>query len=151
METKQITYNKKAGFEYELLEKYETGIVLLGTEVKTIREGKCSISEAYVIDQDGELYIKGMNIPEYSHGNINNHEPKRLRKLILHKKEVKNIMKATNEKGCTIVPVSLYFKGSLIKVCIAVAKGKKLFDKRDTIKDRENARNLSREMKDFNN
>ena len=88
MAVKQIVYNKKANFEYEILEKYEAGIVLQGTEVKSIKAGKCSIGEAYLIDKDEELFIKGMNISEYSQGNIHNHEPLRIRKLLLHKKEI---------------------------------------------------------------
>lgn len=151
MNGKQIAYNKKANFEYEIIEKFECGIALTGTEVKSLRGTGCSISEAYIIDQEGELFVKGMNIPEFKHGNIHNHEPKRLRKLLLHKKEIREILKAVNEKGNTLVPVSVYFKGSLIKLSIAVGKGKKLFDKRNTIKDRDNVRQLDRVMKDYNN
>ena len=150
MKTKQITYNKKANFEYQILETYEAGIVLVGTEVKSLRQGKCSISEAYIIDIKGELFVKNMNISEYSHGNINNHEPQRLRKLLLQKKQIREILRASNEKGHTIIPISVYFKGSLIKISIGLGKGKKLYDKRETIKDRDNQRNIQRIIKDYN-
>ncbi len=148
MSIKQIVYNKKASFEYEIVTKYEVGIVLVGTEVKSLRQGKCSISEAYIIEKDGELFIKGMNIPEYTHGNINNHEAVRMRKLILHKKEIREILRAINEKGSTAIPISVYFKESLVKMNIAVAKGKKLYDKRESIRDRDNKRTLDRVMKE---
>lgn len=149
MSTKQIVYNKKVNFEYEILEKYEAGIILQGTEVKSLRQGKCSIAESYLIDKDNELFLKGMNIPEYKQGNIYNHDPLRIRKLILHKKEIKEILKAINEKGNTAVPLALYFKDSLVKVTIALAKGKKLYDKRDTIRERDNKRTLDRIMKEY--
>ncbi len=151
MNGKQIAYNKKASFEYEISDKYEAGIVLKGTEIKSLRSGTCSINEAYIIDQEDEIFIKGMTIPEFKHGNINNHDPKRLRKLLLHKKEITAIKKAVNEKGNTLIPVSVYFKGSLIKLSIAIGKGKKLYDKRNSIKDRENSRQLDRVIKDYNN
>lgn len=147
---KTIVSNKKAFFEYSILEKYEAGIQLLGTEVKSLRSGKCSISEGYIIEQGGELFVKNMNIPQYSHGNIHNHEPLRLRKLLLHKNEIEKLLRAQNEKGVTIVPLKVYLKGSLIKVELGLGRGKKLYDKRETIKERDSKRKLQSEMKKYN-
>ncbi|HOV13413.1 MAG TPA: SsrA-binding protein SmpB [Spirochaetota bacterium] len=147
MGIKVVTSNKKIHFEYEILDTIEAGIVLLGTEVKSIRFGKGSISEGYVIEESGELFIKNMNIPQYDKGNINNHEPLRVRKLLLNKKEIIKLSKQIKEKGITIVPAKLYFKNSTIKLELAICKGKKLYDKRETIKDRENKRTIEREMK----
>lgn len=149
MAVKQIVYNKKANFEYEILEKYEAGIVLQGTEVKSIKAGKCSITEAYLIDKDEELFIKGMNISEYKQGNIHNHEPLRIRKLLLHRKEIREILRGITEKGNTAVPLAVFLKDSLVKVTIALVKGKKLYDKRETIRDRDNKRELDRIKKEF--
>ncbi|HOJ64248.1 MAG TPA: SsrA-binding protein SmpB [Spirochaetota bacterium] len=146
---KTIIYNKKANFEYIFLDKFESGIQLKGTEVKSLREGKCSIGEAYIIEQGNEIFIKNMNISHFKHGNINNHDPLRLRKLLLHKKEIEKIKRAIKEKGTTVVPIRLYFKGSLVKVEIAIAKGKKLYDKRETIKERETKKHIAREMKTY--
>ena len=144
---KVIANNKKARFEYIIIDKYEAGVSLLGTEVKSLRDGKCSIQEGYIIEQNGELFLKNVNISEYKHGNINNHKPLRLRKLLLHKKEIYKIIKSIKEKGITVIPTKIYFKGSLVKIEVAVCKGKKLYDKRETIKDRENKKNIEREMK----
>lgn len=149
MAVKQIVFNKKANFEYEILEKYEAGIVLHGTEVKSVKDGKCSIGEAYLIDKDEELFIKGMNISEYRQGNIHNHEPLRVRKLLLHKKEIREILRGINEKGNTAVPLAVFLKDSLVKVTIALVKGKKLYDKREAIRDRDNKRELDRIKKEF--
>lgn len=149
MAVKQIVFNKKANFEYEILEKYEAGIVLQGTEVKSVKDGKCSIGEAYLIDENDELFIKGMNISEYRQGNIHNHEPLRIRKLLLHKKEIREILRGINEKGNTAVPLAVFLKDSLVKVTIALVKGKKLYDKRETIRDRDNKRELDRIKKEF--
>ena len=137
MAVKQIVYNKKANFEYEILEKYEAGIVLQGTEVKSIKAGKCSITEAYLIDKDEELFIKGMNISEYKQGNIHNHEPLRIRKLLLHRKEIREILRGITEKGNTAVPLAVFLKDSLVKVTIALVKGKKLYDKREDLKKKD--------------
>jgi SsrA-binding protein len=150
MSIKLITSNKKAHFEYEILDTYEAGIQLKGTEVKTIRQGRASLNEGYVVEEGGELFVKNMNIPQYDHGNINNHEPMRKRKILLHKKEITKIVKSVKEKGITVIPLKLYFKDSLIKIEIAMCKGKKLYDKRETIKDRENQRSLDREIKNKN-
>lgn len=150
MEFKNIVSNKKAFFQYEILEKYEAGIVLVGTEVKSLRMGKCSLQESYAIAEKNSIYIKNMNIPEYKHGNINNHNTTRTRKLLLHKREISSIIKSMNEKGTTLIPTRMYFKGSLVKIEIALCKGKKMHDKRETIKDRDNKRSLDRAMKNYN-
>ncbi len=147
MGIKVVTSNKKIHFEYEILDSIEAGIVLLGTEVKSIRFGKGSITEGYVIEENKELFIKNMNIPQYERGNINNHEPLRVRKLLLNRKEIHKLTKQIKEKGITIIPKKLYFKNSVIKLELAICKGKKLYDKRETIKDRENKRTIEREMK----
>jgi len=147
MDYKTITQNKKAHFEYQILDKYEAGIQLKGTEVKSIRAGKSSINDGYIVEEDNELYVKNMNISTYDQGNINNHEPLRKRKLLLHRKEIEKIVRAIKEKGITVIPLKLYFKRSIIKLEIALGKGKKLYDKRETIKDRDNKKSLEREMR----
>lgn len=145
--------NKKARFEYEILDKYMAGIVLGGTEIKSIREGKASISESFCEFNDrGELFIINMQIDEYSHGSHYNHLPKAERKLLLNKKELKKLHKEVNTSGLTIIPLNLFLnERGLAKLNIALAKGKKLFDKRETMKDRDNKRDLDRIKKGFNN
>lgn len=149
MEEKEkiITFNKKAKFEYEILYTLECGIVLTGTEVKSLREGKCSIVDGYVIEENGEIFLKNVHISEYKYGNITNHEPLRKRKLLLHKREILKLKRELNEKGKTVIPLKIYFKGSLVKVEIAVCRGKKLVDKRETIKARDIKRNIEKEIK----
>ena len=144
---KIIAINKNARFEYEILDKIEAGIVLVGTEVKSLREGHCNIKEGYIIEDGGALYVKNMNISEYKHGNINNHDPLRVRKLLLHKIEITKLVRSIKEKGVTIIPLKVYLKGSLIKMEIGVGKGKKLFDKRETIKQRDIDRDTQRELR----
>lgn len=145
--------NKKARFEYEILDKYMAGIVLGGTEIKSIREGKASISESFCEFNDrGELFIINMQIDEYSHGSHYNHLPKAERKLLLNKKELKKLHKEVNTSGLTIIPLNLFLnERGLAKLNIALAKGKKLYDKRETMKDRDNKRDLDRIKKGFNN
>ncbi len=145
--------NKRARFEYELLDKYTAGIVLGGTEIKSIREGKASISESFCeFNDDGELFIVNMHIDEYSHGSHYNHLPRAERKLLLNKRELKKLFKEVKASGLTIIPLNLFLNDrGLAKLNIALAKGKKLYDKRDTIKDRDNKRNLDRIKKNFNN
>ncbi len=145
---KIVAKNKKAGFEYFFIEKYTAGIVLTGTEIKSVRSGKTIINDAFCIIINEELWIKNMHIAEYDHGNIYNHDPKRDRKLLLTKRELKKIRIKYTEKGITIVPTLLYLnvKG-LAKLEIALAKGKKLYDKRDTIKDRDVMRDSERKIK----
>ncbi|OHD08781.1 MAG: SsrA-binding protein [Spirochaetes bacterium GWC1_27_15] len=144
---KVVSFNKKANFEYEILDTIEAGIILCGTEVKSIRQGKCSLNEGYIVEENGELYMKNVNISQYNYGNINNHEPLRKRKLLLHKMEIVKLIRSIKEKGITIIPIKIYFKGSLIKVAIAICKGKKLYDKRESMKDKDSKRQIEREMK----
>lgn len=133
--------NKNAYYEYDILEKYVAGIVLKGTEIKSIRLGKASINEAYCVFQQGELFVKNMNIAPYEHGTYNNHEPKRDRKLLLTKKELIRLQTKVQEKGLTIVPLSLFVnEDGLAKLEIALARGKKAYDKRQAIKQREEER-----------
>ncbi|NNF18475.1 MAG: SsrA-binding protein SmpB [Flavobacteriaceae bacterium] len=145
--------NKKARFEYELLDTYVAGIVLSGTEIKSIRLGKASIAESFCEFNDkGELFIINMQVDEYTHAYHFNHKPKAERKLLLHSQELKKLEKEVKASGLTIVPLNLFINDrGLAKVKIALAKGKKLYDKRDAIKDRDNKRNLARIKKSFNN
>lgn len=145
--------NKRARFEYELLDTYMAGIVLGGTEIKSIREGKASITESFCeFNDSGELFIVNMHIDEYSHGSHYNHKPRAERKLLLNKRELKKLRKEVKASGLTIVPLRLFLNDrGLAKLDIALAKGKKLYDKRETIKDRDNKRNLDRIKKNFNN
>jgi SsrA-binding protein len=143
MTEKVVIKNRKAGFEFHLLTKYSAGIMLTGTEVKAIREGKASLSDAYCLVTNGELWIKNMHISEYKEGSYNNHEAKRLRKLLLQKSELRKIQSKMREKGLTIVPVQLYFnERGYAKVDIAIARGKKLFDKRQDMKTKDARREL---------
>jgi SsrA-binding protein len=145
---KIVAKNKKAGFEFFLLEKLTAGIVLTGTEIKSIRAGKAIISDAYCSFIDEELWVVNMHIAEYDFGNIYNHNPKRDRKLLLNKRELKKLRTKNVEKGVTIVPVILYIDDNgLAKLEIALAKGKKLYDKRDSIKDRDVRRDNDRKIR----
>ena len=128
-------------------DKYETGIELFGTEVKSIRMGKCSIKESFVRIEKGEVYIYGMHINPYEKGNIFNKDPLRVRKLLLHKTEINKLAAKIAEKGYTLVPLQVYFKGSLVKVEIGLARGKKLYDKRDDIAKKDQRREVEREFK----
>ena len=141
---KTIVTNRKARFEYEILEKVEAGIVLTGTEVKSVRAGHISIQESYANPHEGELFLEGCTIQPYEQGNINNHVPTRSRKLLLHRKELVKLQKRVAEKGLTLVPLSIYFKGSRLKVELGVARGKKLYDKRETTKKRDVERSRRR-------
>ncbi len=136
---------KKAYFNYEFIEKYIAGLELKGTEIKSIREGKVNFNDAYCFFKDGELFVKGVHIAEYKMGNIFNHDPARLKKLLLHKKELIKLKQKSEEKGLTIVPVRIFINDKgLAKMEIALAKGKKLYDKRQSIKEREYNRNLNK-------
>lgn len=149
---KQINIkNRKARFEYEILDKYVAGIVLTGTEIKSIRMGKASISESFCeFNEGGELFAINMYIQEYSHGNLHNHKPRSERKLLLQKRELKKLYKEVTASGNTIVPLRLFLNDrGLAKLEIALAKGKKLYDKREVIKDRDNKRNLDRIKKAY--
>lgn len=141
---KIIATNRKANFEYEILNRYEAGVILTGTEVKSLRDSKVNLQEAYGRIINDEVWIINSHINEYKYGNINNHEPLRNRKLLLNKKEIRKIKQQLQEKGLTLVALKIYFKGSLVKIEIGVARGKKLYDKRESIKKREVERKLSR-------
>ena len=138
--------NKKARFQYEILDKYTAGIVLTGTEIKSIRSGKASITESFCeFSEGGEIFVVNMTIQEYAFGNYYNHKPKATRKLLLNKKELKKLNKEVQNTGLTIIPLNLFINDKgYAKLNIALAKGKKLFDKRETIKDRDNKRDLDR-------
>ncbi len=144
---KLIANNKKAYHDYFIDDKFETGIELYGTEVKSIRMGKCSIKEAFVRIQNGEVYIYGMHVNPYEKGNIFNKDPLRPRKLLMHKAEINKLAGKIAEKGFTLVPLQVYFKGSLVKVEIGLARGKKLYDKREDIAKKDQRRELEREFK----
>ena len=144
---KMIAYNKKAYHDYFILDTYEAGIVLHGTEVKSLRMGKCSIKESFIRIENGEVFIYGMHISPYEKGNIFNKDPLRVKKLMLHKAEINKLIGKTKEIGMAIVPLKVYFKGSLVKVEIGLAKGKKLYDKRQDIAKKDQQREASRDFK----
>ena len=141
---KLIENNKKAYHEYFIEDRIECGIALSGTEVKSLRMGQCSLKESFVRIKDGEALIYGMHISPYEKGNIFNKDPLRVRKLLLHKAEIRRLFQKVSEKGYTLVPLEVYFSGGLVKVEIALAKGKKLYDKRETIKSRDSDREIRR-------
>lgn len=139
---KIIGTNRKANFEYEILNRFEAGIVLVGTEVKSLRDAKVNLTDAYGKFQSDELWLVNAHINEYKFGNLNNHDPLRKRKLLMNRKELKKIKAQLEEKGLTLVVTKIYFKNSRIKVEIALGRGKKLFDKRESVKKRETERKL---------
>jgi SsrA-binding protein len=141
-----IAQNRKARHEFELLEELECGIELTGTEVKSLRSGQGSIAEAYAHFRRSELFLVGCHIPEYAQGNVHNHVPTRERKLLAHKRELANWDRKVREKGVTLVPLALYFKGSRVKVTVALARGKKLYDKRAKKREQEDKRAMDRAM-----
>ena len=132
-----VAENRKAFHDYHLIETFEAGLVLLGTEVKAIREGRVNLRDSYARVEDGEVFLYNVNISPYSHRGYADHEPLRRRKLLLHRSEIKKLIGKTVEKGMTLVPVRLYFKNGRVKVAVSLAKGKKDYDKRETIKRRE--------------
>jgi len=143
---KVITTNRQARFRYEILNTMEAGLVLTGTEVKSLRAGKCNLKEGYArIDKD-EAWLIGVHIPEYTEGNRFNHEPTRTRKLLLSKRQIKQLREATQQEGLTLVPLRVYFKGRVAKVEVGVGRGKKLYDKRATVAKRESDLRLRQEM-----
>lgn len=144
---KQIANNKKAYFDYFIEDKYEAGVVLHGTEVKSLRMGKCSVKEAFIRVENGELYIYNMHVSPYEKGNIFNKDPLRIRKLLLHKYEINKIGGQMQQKGYTLVPLSVYFKGSLVKMEIGLARGKKLYDKRQDIAKKDQRREAEKDFK----
>jgi SsrA-binding protein len=147
---KLIASNRKAHYEYFLSDYLEAGISLSGTEIKALRAGKCSLSDSYVMFRNEEAFVCGMDISPYDKGNIFNHEPKRDRKLLLHKAEIRKYAEAVSVKGYTVVPVEVYLKKGRAKVEIALAKGKNAYDKRDVIKDRDIKRHIDEAIKERN-
>jgi len=144
---KLIASNKKAYHDYFVLSKNEAGLALTGTEVKSLRDGRANLKDSYVIFKGGEAYLLGTHISPYAHGNRENHEPERTRKLLLHRKELEKLFEQVTEKGLTIVPLRLYFKKGRVKVEIGVVRGKKLYDKRETEKQREATRETAAAIK----
>ena len=144
---KLVANNKKAYHDYFIDEKYEAGIELFGTEVKSIRMGKCSIKESFIRVENGQVYIYGMHISPYEKGNIFNKDPLRVRRLLMHKKEIIKLDSKMTEKGMTLVPLQVYFKGSLVKVEVGLARGKKLYDKRQDIAKKDQRREVERDYK----
>ena len=146
---KIVAENRRARFDYAIEDKYEAGIALTGTEVKSLRFGEGSIAESYAEVKGGEVWLVNSNVPEFSHGNRHNHEPKRPRKLLLHEREIARLTGAVERKGMTLVPLSIYFNGrGRAKVELALARGKNLADKRQTVKDRDWKREQARIMRD---
>ena len=144
---KIIADNKKARFEYEILETFEAGLALMGSEVKSLRVNTCTLKDAYVSFRGNEAFLQNAHIPVYTASSYNNHEPERLRKLLLHEHEIKKIMVATTEKGLACVPLKIYFKKGLAKVELAIGRGKKKGDKRQAIKSREADREVQRGLR----
>lgn len=144
---KLVANNKKAYHDYFILERFECGIELFGTEVKSLRQGKCSIKEAYVGIDHGEVYVYGMNISSYEHGNIMNKDPLRTRKLLLHKSEIMKLAGQIKEKGLTLVPLQVYFKNGRAKMEIGLARGKKIYDRREDKMKRDISRETERDYK----
>jgi len=144
---KNIVTNRKARHEYEILQIIEAGIVLQGTEVKSLRQGNANMIDSYANIKNNEAWLIGCHISEYKYGNITNHEPTRTRKLLLNKSEIKKLLAKIKEKGLTLIPLRLYFKEGKVKVELGLAKGKKVFDKREDIKKRDFARDQDRKVK----
>lgn len=147
---RSIAQNKKAYHDYFVEETYEAGIELTGTEVKSLRQGKANLKEAWCAVENGELFVKGMHISPYDHGNVFNGNPLRVRKLLLHKREIAHLYSEVKKAGYSIVPLSLYFKGSLVKMQIGLCKGKKIYDKRDDMAKRDAQRAIDRALKEKN-
>ena len=144
---KLISQNKKAYHDYFILETFQCGIALTGTEVKSVRAGRCNLKDSYVMIENGEAILTGMHISPYEHGNIFNHDPMADRNLLLHKYEINKLQGAVTKDGLTIVPLKVYFKGSLVKVDIGIAKGKKLYDKRQDIAKKDQKREAERDFR----
>jgi SsrA-binding protein len=144
---KRIVDNRRARHDYHLLDRFEAGVVLTGTEVKVLRDGKATLQQAYAEVREGEAWLVGLHVPEYTQGNRSNHEPDRARKLLLHRREIDRLYAQVREKGFTLVPTKLYFKDGRVKVELALARGKELHDKRRDIASREAKRQMERELK----
>lgn len=141
-----VARNPKATYDYHILEKWEAGVVLTGTEVKALRNGKASIKEGFARVANGEVFLEGVNITPYEHGNRYNHDPVRSRKLLLHRREIERLIGAVEQKGLTLVPLELYFRDGVAKVTIALARGKKAHDRREDIRKRDAEREVARAM-----
>ena len=141
--------NKKANFDYEIIDTYETGIVLTGTEIKSIRAGKANLKDSYAIIKNNEIFLLNMHISSYEQGNRFNHEETRTRKLLMHKKEILKLRDKLEIEGYTLVPIKLYFKGSIAKILIGLAKGKKNYDKRESIKKKDMERQIAKDLKNY--
>lgn len=144
---KPVAQNKKAYHEYFVLEKYEAGIELFGTEVKSIRQGKVNLKDSWCSIKDGEIFVNGMHISPYEQGNIFNRDPMRVKRLLLHKKEIRQLFAKTKQEGLTVIPLTLYFKNGRAKLEIGLCKGKKLYDKREVAAKKEAQRNIERSMR----
>lgn len=148
---KIISQNKKARHDYFIIEEIEAGIELFGTEVKSVRLGKVNLTDAYASIDNSEVFLKGMNISPYEHGNIFNRDPLRIRRLLLHKNQIRKLIGQIQQQGFSLIPLQVYLKGSHVKILLALAKGKKLYDKRDDIAKRDAKRNMDRAFKEKNN
>ena len=148
MAVKIVTENRKARHEYFILETYEAGLALTGTEVKSLRAGKANLQDSYARVENAELMLYNMHISPYDQGNRFNHEPKRIRRLLMHKQEIMRLLGKTREKGLALIPLKVYFKDGLAKVELALAKGKKLYDRRDDIAERDARREMDRAVKE---
>ena len=148
---KSVSKNKKAFHDYFVDETYETGISLFGTEVKSVREGKVNLKDSYVSVKTGEAILIGMHISPYEKGNIFNKDPLRPRKLLLHRREINKLIGLTQQQGYTLIPLEIYFKGSYVKVALGLCRGKKNYDKREAIAERDAKRNMDRAFKEHNN
>ena len=146
--SKTVATNRKARFNYEIIETYEVGIELKGTEVKSIRAGKVNLGEGYASVDNGEVFLKQVHISPYEQGNIFNVDPLRVRKLLLHKQEIRKLIGETTQKGYSLIPLSMYLKRGKVKVQLALAKGKKLYDKRESLAKKDAQRRMEREIKD---
>ena len=145
-----VATNRQASFRYNLVERFEAGVVLTGTEVKSLRDGKAQLKDSYATVRDGEIWLIGLYIPPYGPASRENHEPERPRKLLLHRDEIERLISRTQERGFTLIPTRIYFSGtrSRAKIEIALARGKDLYDKRDTIRKRDVARDIQRELRE---
>ncbi|MEG0025911.1 MAG: SsrA-binding protein SmpB [Bacilli bacterium] len=141
--------NRKARYDYEIFDTYEAGIVLCGTEIKSIRNGKANLKDSYAIVKNDEVLLLNMHISPYDFGNVFNHEETRTRKLLLHKKEIKKIKVKLETKGYTLIPIKLYFKKNYVKILLGIAKGKHTYDKRESLKEKDMLRNVQRELKNL--
>ena len=146
--TKTIAQNKKAHHDYFVLESYEAGIELCGTEVKSLRAGRVNLKDSWCNIVDGEIFVNSMHISPYDHGNVFNKDPMRVRRLLMHKKEILKLFGTLQQQGLSLIPISLYFKGSKVKMQVGLCKGKKLYDKRATMAERDAKRNIDRALKE---